>query len=181
MFGDCLLHLSVKLLNSWRRKVLMKPWKEKDQGNVNATVVGRCLVCKLVGGALPKDMRAEWMPMQMYWNSISSALRKSTWHRTYPEVNVLLHSYRHWIQWMNNKLVVSRAVALVSQKVPTFDLYYQQEQGPGACNTAGFVRFRLYLHRIAFGCITLSRLFCLPWQCCASSVWWFGMQFRTQE
>lgn len=47
----CLPHLSVKLLNSRRQKVLMKLWKEEDQGNVNATVVGRCWALSLrVGG-----------------------------------------------------------------------------------------------------------------------------------
>lgn len=136
------------------------------------------LVRGTVGVAVPKDMWAKWMPMHNYWNSISSALCKSIWHRTDSEVNVLIHLYGNWIQWMNNKLVMSRTMGLVAQRVPTFDLSYQQEQGSQACYTSGFVPFHFNLHPISYSCIILSRLFCLLWQCCASPVW---CSLKTQE
>ena len=47
---SCLPHLSGELLNSRRQQVLMKLWKEEDQGDVNASVVGRCWALSSQGG-----------------------------------------------------------------------------------------------------------------------------------
>lgn len=60
---------------------------------------------------------------------------------------------------------MSRTVELVFKTGPAFDLYYQQEHGPGAYYTAGFARFNLYLHQIAFGHIIKIILFTLAVLC----------------
>ena len=99
----------------------MKLWKEEDQGNVNATVVGRCWALSLwVGGRCSTQGRASRVnananPLKFNFKCSS---QKAPGTKTYPGVNVLLCSNRHWMQWMNNKLVMSRTMELISQKGP---------------------------------------------------------------
>lgn len=175
----CLHYFTGRLLNSWRQQVLMGLWKEIWMPLLLAGA--GLLACRAVGGSPPKDMQAEWMPMQIYWNSISSALHESIWHRTHSGVNVLLCSQRHQIQWMNNKSVTSRTVELFSLKGPTFAPLYWSGRYPRAHYTTGFVH--LTCISITLQLIASHYLDYFVYPSCVMQLLFegFGMQFGSQE